>query len=498
MNLSDVIYTNVKCLRNKIYFRGYDVNTGARIQDKFDFSPTLFIKTDKQTNYKSLDGRQMMPIHSDNIKEAKEFKDSQPSGTVYGNDAFEYCFIADNYKKAIEFDYTKVKIANVDIEVTSDEESGFPEPAKASQPITAIALSTNKKIIVFGNQDYKSKDPKVIYFKCEDEANLLHKFLQVWNTYDPDVFTGWNVLSFDIPYLINRITIVLGEDRAAEISPWRMIRSYTKKNMFNQEYQSYEIYGIEVLDYIELYKKVPHKNANAESYKLDFIAELELGEKKLDYSAYGSLSNLVNQNYELFIDYNIHDVKLVDRLEKKLSFLELYVTAAYDAKVNFTDVFQQTKMWDMLIYDYLREKNIVIPAKKDNNFTPFPGAWVKETLIGMYDWIVSIDLRSLYPFVQMQWNISPETLLPKEFKNFDIEKISAMPEIILQGRENKDICVAGSGHAFSKNIVGCMPDILERMYQDRKIYKDKMIEAEKLQELIVKELKRRNLYEKTE
>jgi DNA polymerase elongation subunit (family B) len=185
---------------------------------------------------------------------------------------------------------------------------------------------------------------------------------------------------------------------------------------------AYDISGIAVLDYLELYKKFTY--TNQESYRLDHIAFVELGEKKLDHSEYDTFKEFYDNDWSKFVEYNIHDVRLVDRLDDKMKLLDLAITMAYDARVNFEDVYSQVRMWDNIIYVYLARQNIAIPPKRESNKdNQYVGAYVKEPKPGIYDWVVSFDLNSLYPHLIMQYNISPDTLVEQRHPKVTVDRI---------------------------------------------------------------------------
>ena len=225
------------------------------------------------------------------------------------------------------------------------------------------------------------------------------------------VVTGWNIKFFDVPYIINRFTRILGEDDVKKLSPWSVMSE--RKTVFkNKEQTVYDIVGISALDYLELYQWYAPGGKNVENYRLDTVASVELGKSKLSYDEYDNLHQLYKLDYQKFIDYNIKDVRLVLELEDKLKLIELALTLAYDTKTNYDDVFAQTRMWDALIYNYLLERNIIVPPRRIANKTAsFEGAYVKDPQIGLHDWVASFDLNSLYPHLIMQYNISPETLI---------------------------------------------------------------------------------------
>jgi len=368
------------------------------------------------------------------------------------------------------------------------EGNGFPDPYKATEPITAIAVRRlNKKMVVYGCGDFENKDPEnVTYHKCQDEYSLCKKFIEDWQLDYPDVVSGWNVKFFDIPYLYNRFMRILGESLTKKLSPWDNIYE-RQKVIRGKNVSSYDMTGISVLDYIDLYKWYAPGGKSQESYRLDNIANVELGESKISYDEYENLHQLYKLNYQKFIEYNIKDVELIIKLEDKLKLLELALTLAYDTKTNYEDVFAQTRMWDSLIYSYLLEKKIVVPPKIiKSKSAAFEGAYVKEPQVGKHDWVASFDLNSLYPHLLMQYNLSPETLI----EPFDYTP--EMREIISQGvsvdklllkqvdtTKLKNVTLTPNGQFFRTDVRGFIPQMMEEMYEDRKKFKKLMIEAEK-------------------
>lgn len=476
-------YTNVQSLGNNILFRG--VLKGKRVKKKIAYCPSLYISTNsKNTEFTSLDGKNLNKKTFDSIRDArdylKQFEDVQNS-TVYGNSSFEYAYIAENYKGIVDWDKTKTLVASLDIEVGS--ENGFPEPSLANEQITAIGIKYfNSKMIVFGCGDYVTKGEEV-YFKCDDEYDLCMRFLEVWGNNCPDVVTGWNTKYFDIPYLVNRFRKIVGEEETKRLSPWGHI-SERNKLINNKQLTEYILTGVSSLDYIELYKSYAKGGRSQESYKLDNIANVELGESKLSYDEYDNLHQLYRLNYQKFIEYNIKDVELIVKLDEKLKLIDLAMTLAYNTKTNYDDVFTQTRMCDAMSYSYLLARNIIVPPKVKNEKTEaFEGAYVKEVQVGLHDYIASFDLDSLHPHLIMQYNLSPETIVdPKDYddnmrrivsEGVTVEKL-LNKSIDLSGL--KDVTLAANGQFFRTDKQGFLPAMLEEMYADRKKYKKIMLQ----------------------
>ena len=481
-------YTNVQSLGGRILYRG--IKDGKRIKLKIDYEPQLYLPArNGKGTHKSLDGLDLVPKRFDGIREAREYVkqyDGLPGAPkIYGNTRFEYAFIAEQHADMVDWEQDKVSIAIIDIEVGS--ENGFPDPYLANEPITAIALTfLNGHTYVFGCGDFRNDNPDTVtYIKCKDEYSLCSKFIELWSRMYPDVITGWNTKFFDIPYLVNRFRKILGEDKAKMLSPWNYI-SERKTNINGRLLIAYSFVGIESLDYIELYKWYAPGGKSQESYRLDNIAQVELGEGKISYDEYENLHQLYRLNYQLFIEYNIKDVALIIKLEDKLKLLELALTLAYDTKCNYEDVFAQTRMWDSLTYSYLLGKDIIVPPKEvQDKDAAFEGAYVKEPQVGLHNWVASFDLNSLYPHLMMQYNISPETLIEPE------DYTPEMREVLSQGvsvdklllkkvdLSNLNGCtITPNGQFFRTDIQGFLPKMMVEMYDDRKKFKKMMLQAQ--------------------
>jgi len=415
-------------------------------------------------------------MNFDGMREATDFTknyESVDNFEIYGSTNFPYTYIDSQYPDGVDYDVSLLKILNIDIEVGSD--NGFPEPSVASEPVTAITIKTGNHYYVFGCGEYVSDRKDVTYTQCSDEKHLLMKFLEQWELFDGDIITGWNVQFFDIPYLHNRIVKLLGENTVQRMSPLRSI-SQRNTRVNNQEQVIYDLCGIVVLDYLELYKKFTY--SQQESYRLDHIAFVELGERKLDYSEYENLHQLYRLNHQKFIEYNILDVNLVDRIENKMKLIEMVLALAYDAKVNLNDVFTQVRMWDTLTHNHLRSKNIVVPQKKHSSKDEqYEGAYVKDPILGRHDWIASFDLNSLYPHLIMQYNISPETLIDDMHTRITVDDL-----LNSKFETNSEYCMAANGHHFRKDVQGFLPAMMQTMYDDRSKYKKMMIEWQKKKE----------------
>ena len=485
-------YTSVFMNRGDVLLRGYE--NGKRVQHAIHYKPYLFVGSRiKDTDYRTIKGKPVDKIEFGSVYEAREFlrKYKGVDGMdIYGLTNFIYTFIHDHYPGTIDYDPKLISVVSIDIETSA--EGGFPDIQSADKEITAITISKKGKMVVLGYNDFKipqGEEDNITYLQCESESDLLNKFIKVWRStqFIPDVVTGWNCEFFDMPYIINRISRIIGPESAKRLSPWGII-SYREVEIAGRQYSIPEIVGITILDYMQLYKKFSF--TMQESYKLDYIAQVVLGERKLDYDAlgYANLDEFYKGNYQKYIEYNIQDVRLVDRLEDKLKFIEQVFALAYDGKTNYLDTFTSVRSWDMYIHNELLSKKIVIPQfdpserAKDN---PIEGAYVKEPKVGMHKWVVSFDLNSLYPHLIMQYNISPETFVDTisslSVKD-GVDKIlnGALNDPAIRNEmESQNVTVAATGCMFDKDYQGFLPQMMQRLYDDRVKFKNQMIEAKK-------------------
>jgi DNA polymerase elongation subunit (family B) len=475
-------YTNAHLRGNTIFLRGYE--NGKRVSQKIPYKPYLFVPSKKPNpEYKTISGKMVDKVEFDSISDAREFLqtyDDVSGFEIYGMNKFVYTFLNDHYPDEVQYDKDTIRVANIDIEVDSSD--GFPNIASANKSITAITVEYNKTYYVFTTVKYtKHRDDVEAYYYGPAEADMLKSFLHWWKKTDFDVVTGWNIEFFDIPYLTNRIKNLLGNDWANNLSPWGILRERTTnsslwKVMWNKDQQLYDIVGIAILDYQQLYTKFTY--TKQESYKLDHIAYVELGERKMDYSEYESLNELYINDPQKFIEYNIRDVELITKLEEKMALIELAYAIAYDAKVNMEDAFTSVLLWDVIIHNYMLSKKIVVDQtqKKDKD-KQFEGAFVMDPIVGIHDWVVSFDVNSLYPSLIVQYNMSPETyrgMLPN-FPTIDnLLKNKIDPNLI-----QKNLAVAANGTCWDKSVKGIFPELVEKMYADRTMWKKKMTEAKK-------------------
>ena len=514
--MSSRYYTNVYRAGNYLYVR--EVNEGKRRKFKTEYKPTLYITTTKKSTLHAPDGTPVEPLQPGTMGECYQFLQKYKgvdNFRVYGNTGYEYAYINETYPVHIDYKWNELVICNLDIEVESKH--GFSEAKDALNEVQAITMkcSTDGIFHVFACQPFNEsvyneehKDTTIVYHQCNDELDLFDKFLDLWETLEPDIVTGWNIRMYDIPYLINRISRIMSSDDAKRLSPWNQIRESTV-NIFNNAEVVYDVAGLCVLDYLLIYRK--NVLEPRESYRLDYIAEVELKERKLDYSEHGTLQELYEKDFKKFIEYNIHDVRLVDRIDAKRKLIELQLIVAYHAHVNFVDVLSQVRTWDTLICNHLLAQGVVIPQKTDiDKDAQFTGAFVMKPSVGLHEWIASFDVQSLYPMIMRTLNMGMETKLTykeltplmRKYQLFldsnlmvaDEEgKMNVNPDAIVEGMTQEllddlvanDVAVGANGVFYRRDPKSFYSVMIEELFQNRLDYKKKLKAAKKaLSELV--------------
>lgn len=515
-------YTHVSQHGDDMLHRYID-NDGNRQAEIVKFKPTLYISSDTG-GFKSIKGDRLRAVKFDSIYGDKGAHTACKlyDQSMQGNRNYWAQFIREKYPKKIDWDITKLVVANLDIECFIDDPDNpgcnpLLAPIDAPNRITAITINVNDTYYVFGSKPYEWSDIPLNanYSYHQDESDLIESFLARWCDINPDIITGWNIDNFDIPYLYGRMLQLLDGSTTNKFSSafGHKIKNPIKYTPNNEgKGGTVAIKGISTLDYLTLYKRFSFKLQ--ERYSLDYISYVELGTKKLDYSEYGNLDDLYHNDYKKYIDYNIRDTELVNRLDEKLKLIETACALIYKTKIRQCDVFGQVKMWDTIIYNALLDDDVVVPRQEyTTKSSKYAGAYVMEPVIGMHDWVVSFDLDSLYPHIIMQYNISPECIINKDYlielgadvllQYWDDEKcvITIDIESLINGDNHPiipelkkfELSMCGSGALFRKDVYGFLPKQMDIYFNERKVEKGSMIARKKEIQLLRAELKRREL-----
>jgi DNA polymerase elongation subunit (family B) len=528
-----VCYTHVASIGDNICVRGRTPDGVAQYW-QHEYRPLIFLPSTQPTGWVTLDGRPAKPVRTKGIQHARQWKETNKVVEVHGDIAPVYQFIAEYYPPALPYDSRNLWIASLDLEVYSGD--GFPQLETADKPINAITMVSfngyKTETHVWGyheRQVAKGFDADVRYHGFTSELPMLQSFVDHWVNNPPDILTGWNVQFFDMPYLVKRLENLMGTSAARSLSPWNRISS-RNTTIMGRDHTVVDIVGVAILDYLELYKKFTF--VQRENYKLDTIAKEELKESKKTYD--GTLNDLYENDFQKYLEYNLHDARLVRRLNDKLRLLELVMTLAYDAKVNFQDTFKQVRMWDAMIFYYLWQKRIAIPPNVHRSKgEQYAGAYVKEPQVGLHEWVVSFDVNSLYPSLMRQWNISPDAHVPQEVLEAEYrtlvdaghdatpnphadpanltpsERAGALRQVLdalnwitVDGYletetcgvtpylRQLNLCITPNKQAFRNDFKGFLPEMLTQLYDERVKAKNAQLAAEKERETVDKKDKR--------
>ena len=424
---------------------------------------------------------QHVSLYGDRLKRVTQYDKEDP--TLHESDVPPMTrFLVDQYGDSDEAS-TGHRIMFFDIEVEVTE--GFPDVQKAQNPITSIALydSTTEKYFTYCFDPQKriknyTKDDEIVEF-YETEYEMLNQFFQKYLEIRPTIVSGWNSEFFDIPYLYNRAVRVLGPEVANLLSPISQV-------IYSEYKKKHTIAGVSSLDYLQLYRQFTFTQQS--SYRLDYIGEVEVGMKKVDYE--GTLNDLYDNDLQTFIDYNIRDVRILVELDKKLDFIEIARGIAHLGHVPYEDINMSSRWLEGAILVYLKKIGVVAPNKpprprkfSDDKFT---GAYVQEPQAGKHKWVYDLDITSMYPSVIRSLNVSPETKIGKvtgwneeEFINKSKEKTYTMinkkgkemgkmtKQELQQYFDEANVSISSNGIIYRTDKQGLIPALLEKWFNER-------------------------------
>ena len=494
LKLKNGFYTNVLRNRNMLYYRGYDEN-GKQIFEKIKYKPTVYLKSKRtDTKFKSPDGLALEPLQFESMSALREFQQTYKGVKdyeIWGNTRHIPALIQHLFPKEIDFKRETIDIGNIDIETSFYTDLGdrkFPDSENPLNAIYTLSYKSSKSNTyhAFGIKNYKLKDSRipdlnVEYHEYNTEKQMLMAFVEFFASEYPDIITGWNSNAFDVPYIVGRISHVCGENIAKKLSPWGIIN---KRETFikGSRIVFFELEGISSIDYMDLFKKFCLLTyGQQESYALDHVASVVLGEKKIDYSEVENLEELYRTDFQKYMTYNIKDVELIQRFEDKLGLLNLVTMMAYKTGVNFSDCLGTTAMWDSLIFRHLARKNICIPQPGENNSNDdrkVPGGFVSEPVPGKYKWIMCFDLSSLYPSVARQYNLSFDTKTKIKIPGVNQDTIVNF----MNGEHDyeilDDVTFPANGVCYRRDKQGIFPELLDGLYEERIEIKNQQMDSE--------------------
>jgi DNA polymerase elongation subunit (family B) len=466
---------------------------GVRFEEAIQFKPMLGKRVKsvpgKEYLYTDMFGNPLQWKRFDSIEKYRNFIDEYDEVDFYGTMKEDYQFLSEEYPEKIDYELSMIRPFWIDIEtkmITSNEEWAEVH----DQPITSIAMKDAKgnKFFVMSTKMWSKEKSilppdvvdrnNIIFYHCKDEEGIFKTLRKVLRREKPDMLIGFYSSMFDFPYIIKRGEYVMGKKFMKSFSEWQRVTCKKKVDRITGEIYDYftEIQGTPLMDYQKMYKKFIY--SPRESYSLDFLATAELGEAKLKYNdEYDNLDDLWDRNPQHYIDYNIFDVELLDLMDKKLGLVDLSCTIAYYAKTNFTDTLGTVGIWDSIFFNTLKTKNMMIPPKHGAEKEDYKGAAVFEPEKKIHNWLIAVDLNSLYPHIQQEYNISPESLVHdrRDMLDINIEDDLDQRWLDQQIPTPKDTIMAMNGCYFSKQE-GIVPGLLREIYADRTIAKKKMLD----------------------
>jgi len=473
------MYRNVAYLYREQMMRVFTWDeAGKRVHYDSSYEPYVYVETATNPVATSIFNTGLKKVTFKNQMERSRYLKSGSIKRVFENLPPAQQFLVDTYwedNDKPEFSTNPLKVYFLDIETYSVDT--FPNVDDPQHQINVITVydTLSKTFITWGlANDYKSENENVRYIRCNDEPTLLTKFIDFIEGDYPDILSGWNSEFFDIPYIINRINLVLGENAANRLSPVGSVYFRTVMGKFGKEQKRYHIDGVACIDYLDIYKRFGM--GMRESYKLDAIGELELGENKVDYGDQ-SIAELADSNWKLFVDYNIQDVNLLVKLEAKLKYLELLRMLAYAGCTTFEAALGSLSIITGLCAIKARHKKVRIPTFiRDVVEGKNEGAYVSEPQKGFQQHIISFDANSLYPNVMISLNLSPETkigkIISKDDKEIAIQHVNGQvfkltPQKFIKFVNDEKIAISKAMVLFSQKKQGIIPEIVDSYYQRR-------------------------------
>ena len=376
----------------------------------------MFYYPDQRGKYRSIYGDSLSKVT------ARSYKEFQKEQRIYSNHKLFESDINPIFR-CLEENYLgkeppKLNVAFWDIEVDFDPERGYASPDDAFMPITAIAVHLQwldtlvclavppKTLTMEQAQEQVKEFPNTILFETEHE--MLDTFLNLIE--DADVLSGWNSEGFDMPYTVNRIIKVLSKEDTRRLCLWNQLPKKREYEKYGKQAVTYDLVGRVHLDSLELYRKYTYEERH--TYRLDAIGEMEVGESKTVYE--GTLDQLYNNDFRKFIEYNRQDCALLDKLDKKLKFIDLANTIAHENTVLLQTTMGAVAVTEQAIVNESHHRGLIVPSRphrdEDAN-NQAAGAYVAYPKKGLHDWIGSMDINSLYPSVIRALNMGPETIV---------------------------------------------------------------------------------------
>lgn len=469
--------------------------SGNRVCYDTAFNPYVYYETNGKSNGKSIFNTAVKKRSFRTQYDRYKFVKDCGVRRVFENIPSEQQFLIDLYwesNETPEFTANPLKVLFIDIETYSPD--SFPDVDNPSHPINVVTIydTLQCKFYSWGTKPYETTNistsgssidkSSIIYYHCKTEIEMLRRFLDYLKIDYPDVITGWNSELFDIPYIISRMGRILDENEYKQMSPVGEVFCREIAGQFGRSRYRWYIKGVSSLDYLDIYKKF--SMGLRENYKLDTIAEYELGDKKIDYGGI-NLAQLADQDWKTFVDYNIQDVNLLVRMEDKLQYLKLLRMLAYVGLSPLESAMGTLTVITGASVIQARKDGYVIPTfiKENTKDGKYEGAYVGEPERGFQQDIVSFDANSLYPSTMVTLNLSPETkvgtVVEKTAEHVTIKHVNGKlfnltPDKFIKFVKKEKIAITKAKALFSQKTKGIIPKIVDKLYAQRVEFKKEL------------------------
>lgn len=500
------MFKNVHYNNRKGVMHVWEQVDGEDLYDQVQWVPYVYVaSSDTSSKTLTIDGKPVVRKGFSNYFDYAEF--CKTNMTYEDNVKPEIQFLAERYHNIPDDELVapSLKVYSIDIEVHTEDSDPLhgwkPESADCKVVLISIHDMSSNKTTTFGLHPYTgkySKEKFLDYIQCKSEEVLLLNFFNFMNRTSPDVITGWNISQYDLPYLINRIKNLFGEESNIynKLSPIGTVRMWEREKMYN-----IDIAGVHILDYIDLYKW--YSPNRIENYRLETVAQYELEKGKVDYSEYKDLRTLYKENWDLYVTYNIIDALRVSQLEEKLGYIKQVQSLSLLTRVPMKFFRMVTNLLEGLFLVHLKRNNLCAPHLYGGSQEGYEGAYVKEPQRGLHGWLTSWDITSSYPTAIITLNMSLETYFgrilnmteesviertkKRNFPDFEMMK-EGIGRVRMSGKkletfnkalEKRLLCIAPCGSVFATKPNGIMSNVEHNLFLQRIEIRNKMTKLKK-------------------
>lgn len=470
---------------------------GNRVSLESNFKPIVFLETSKKTKYKSVYGTNLEPKVFDNSGSKWKFMDNY-DGRVFYDISAEQQYLISKYRNSPKDDFTKYDLRTFYLDIECPSDSGFPEASSASYEIDLISCydSLAGKYLMWGKHPYSGDniveetrnlggelieidENDVIYYEIFDEKERLTHFLKYWVDNTPDIFTHWNGRTFDTPYIVNRMKLILPKNAYKKLSPTGRVLPKETKDKFNNPITIYEIEGVSCMDYMEVFGYF-RNNEERESWKLDDVCQEQLGCGKIEYES-DNLYQLSRSDWDKYAVYNLVDILLLTSLEKKLRYLKIARSLSHKGFGNPQDTLGKVKVLSGVVALTGLKHGVFVHTDRRKEKGDVEGGFVRKAFMTFSKNVYTFDFTSLYPTTIMTFNISHENkvgrIINEDDGKYTLVFFDERESIRFfdksgydQWLKDNNCCVSFHNIVFSQDKLGIIPLAVEEIFNEKQYY----------------------------